>query len=538
MKYLIFVILSVLLILTGCHVKNQTTVTTTLTTEERTSTTENTTTEDLGVTPTKEPILPSVISNNMIFQQHKPIRVWGKAESGVIINVKMIRDKDQEVIYSDKVTTGEDGNWLIEFPALEGSFDKYYFVISDLLHEITINDVVVGEVWVAGGQSNMDVELRYIINGRYYLNTANYEHTRIFYQKLTPFDNNNADFSYFPEFDVQDGQWVKAISGDNVANCSGIGYIFALTLYNELNVPVGIINTSKGGSSIHTWMSREIIDKTSEVKSYVQSIGAYKTPSTWNNWRNNKEFWQQNYNQATAMYNHKIAPLTNLNIKGFVWYQGENDCKVPGYYYYALSALIKDYSEKFRTENLPFAIIQLAPRSDITQDFYPDFLLTQHRVVKDHPETRAIIPIHDVDLTWNYGDYYDRQPVHPLDKVPVGTRAAKAMLTFIYNHEIDYLAPEYTHHELIGNEVHIYFNHADSGLQTKNSNKIKMLQVIKKDGSRVNVDGTVQGNKIIITYNNWDEIQFIAYGYAAMNHDANLFNALDVPVVPFKIKLV
>lgn len=225
MKYLIFVILSVLLILTGCHVKNQTTVTTTLTTEERTSTTENTTTEDLGVTPTKEPILPSVISNNMIFQQHKPIRVWGKAESGVIINVKMIRDKDQEVICSDKVTTGEDGNWLIEFPALEGSFDKYYFVISDLLHEITINDVVVGEVWVAGGQSNMDVELRYIINGRYYLNTANYEHIRIFYQKLTPFDNNNADFSYFPEFDVQDGQWVKAISGDNVANCSGIGYI-------------------------------------------------------------------------------------------------------------------------------------------------------------------------------------------------------------------------------------------------------------------------------------------------------------------------
>jgi len=537
MKYLIIVILSVLILLTGCNLDKNTITTKKATTIKELTTTTETSTEDVGVTPTKEPILPSVISDNMILQQNKPIRVWGKAEPGVIITVKMIRDKDQEIIYNDRITTDAEGNWLVEFASLKGSFDTYHFVISDILHEITVSDVVVGEVWVAGGQSNMDVELRYIINGRYYLNTANYEHLRIFYQKITPFDNNNADFSYYPEFDVQGGYWAKATSGDNVANCSGIGYIYALTLYNHLNMPVGIINSSKGGSSIHTWMSREIIDKTSEVKTYVQSIGAYKTPSTWNNWRKNTAFWEQNYNQASAMYNHKIAPLINYNIKGFIWYQGENDCKVPGYYYYALNALIKDYSEKFRTPELPFAIIQLAPRSDITQDWYPDFLLTQHRVVKDNPETRAIIPIHDVDLTWNYGDYYDRQPVHPLDKAPVGTRTAKAMLTLIYQYSTDYLAPEYTHHEIVDSEVHLYFNHAEAGLKTKGSSKIKMLQVIKKNGTRVDVTGVIDGNKVIINYDNLAEVQYIAYGYAAMNHDANLFNKLDVPVVPFKIKL-
>jgi hypothetical protein len=402
---------------------------------------------------------------------------------------------------------------------------------------VVLEDVMVGEVWLTSGQSNMQLNLQYIIDGQKYMDEATNPNIRIFYQDHIPAEEGKCDagFSYTPMFDVYNGFWEKANSASNIASCSGIGYTFGLDLYEKLKTlgqetPIAIINSSTGSSSIHTWISRETAENTVKVKEFLLKKNRLKIESDWNGEKECK------FNQVSVLYNHKIAPLINLYMRGVLWYQGENDVGEEDYQEYyraAMGALIKQWgSDKV------FILCQLAPfEYQCSPNALPGIRECFVDVCKEFPETTAVIPIHDIDLTWDYGTFGYKHPIHPLTKLPVGKRMAQVAMALAYGEDREYnLPPVYESMKIIDNRILIRFKNVGSGLKIKEGNsQVKGFEI--SGGERM-----FRPAKAIIIGKNTVELSneevalpvFASYGFIAMNNFINLFNSMDLPALPFR----
>jgi sialate O-acetylesterase len=380
-------------------------------------------------------LIPSVLSDGMVLQQQMPIRLWGMAEIGQTVVVELTRSDEAGVCRSGKACADADGTWLIELESMEASFTPLSIRISAGGEQIVIRDVLIGEVWLASGQSNMHLPLQNIIGAEKLLAEAQNGRIRMFCQE-------HLGKEYFPEprFDVAGGQWIGGDRPDllRLSETSGIGYTFALKLFEALNrnggeIPVAVMNAATGATSIHAWLSG--------AKTHSDPTLEARYPREWVRERQGMSF-----NQATAQFNHKVAPLANLSIRGFVWSQGENDvggADAALYYRRALVGLIDDWRDQFRNAKAPFIVAQLAPH------VYWDDLGTlagmrqaQIEACAERDRTVAI-PIHDLPLTWNVGPFLYKAPVHPLDKMPAGERMARAARALAYGEAIEYTGPTY-----------------------------------------------------------------------------------------------
>lgn len=564
-------------VLVGCHSVETTTLTTT---EQSTTTTTTTTTttsipqtistvnttrdqttnialdfdlESLSYQePSKQFSLHSMISNNVIFQQEKEIHIFGEAEPGTLILVKLTKDSNQTNYLTNYVLVPDDGKWIVTLPSLIASYDTYTLTISDTIHETYITNCLIGEVWLISGQSNMELKVTEMDLGYELFKDVNEEYIRIFNQTRL---DNNSNFSYTPTYDVRNGNWKIANSYNNISNCSGIGFSFAFrTLYTFIQqgkqVPIAIINTPIGGSQIHSWLPREEVQNSSILTTYVNSKGYETNTSGWNG-----HGWN-NHNQVSANFNEKIAPLTNFNIRGVAWYQGESD---PVYQenVLAIKALIDSWSKSFNKSNelLYFALIQIAPYDgadpllgNSTNNYwytgFADQRRAQFEVAMDskYSEKVIIVPIYDIDLKWDVPStqFLWADPVHPIVKLPVGQRLSKIVMSFVYLHDEDNLAPIIDTLTVGSDWITITFKNVGDGLKLfkESSSGVTTVEVIQNNGLRVSVSATIiSTNQIVISNLNISEVKYVCYSNFSRNELSNLSNSNLIPAIPFVINI-
>ena len=308
----------------------------------------------------------------MVLQHSKPVRVYGVTVNGGDIEGTLL-DKDKKIIQSVKMKANVDRSFVIEFNPVAPSFDSYEIIIKNSNEEIKLTDVLFGEVFISAGQSNMEYVLDNIVGGPELISKANNPYIRFYNAMIWPYGWGVHDYPYNGQINVQGGSWIKGNIKSKLHSLSAISYVVADELFNKMNIPIAVLSVAVGGTHIESWLPRGAIDKNTELKREMFNQNRYVTDVNWN------KQGEYNHEQTGALYNIKIAPLANLNIKGVLWLQGESnfvDKQPSDYYKMAMSELISSYTNVFkRSDDNPvyFIYSHIAPMNYGSS--YPDYLL-------------------------------------------------------------------------------------------------------------------------------------------------------------------
>jgi sialate O-acetylesterase len=487
-----------------------------------------------------------------VLQQGKPIRVFGKGTPGSIALAKLVKDSDPAVSSQNYAIVNQFGNYVMELDSFVASFETYTLTVSDTVHEIKISDLLIGEVWIAGGQSNMAIKVSEMNEGSSTMAAASNNQIRIFFQEV---GNDNGEYPTTPATDVRNGSWKTADLSSSIAECSAIGYSFATELFRllkeeRLSVPVAIINTAKGGSKIQSWLPRAAMLANAVFKNYVQGQGYTfdEEPYSSTDWTN--------YNRPSALYNTKIAPLFQFQIKGVLWYQGESDANYNATMI-ALPLLIDTWSAGFNQndELLDFVFVQIAPYDgadpllgESSQNYsfttFPAHRQAQLDVVRmtKYASHACIVPIYDISLVWQApsSQFLWTDPIHPLTKIPVGQRCGKVAYSKYYYGVVDFEAPMVESFVYDATSITITFSHVARGLALfKNpSLGVTTVEIFHKNGIREYVTCSIlDANRIQIQGIDTSDVNYFAYSYLTRNESSNLGSSFGTPAIPFKIKL-
>ncbi|MDE0735688.1 MAG: hypothetical protein OSB47_07685 [Pirellulaceae bacterium] len=398
--------------------------------------------------------LPNIFGDHMVLQQDKPIHVWGWETAGAKISVNWAGQ-------TKATTSNQDGQWSVHFDPVKASFSGRKLLITSGKQSLAFADILVGEVWLCGGQSNMEWTLRSTRDADLEIESADYRAIRFIrlpkIAKLEP----QQDFPVEnPEHPV--GNWRLATS-EQVENCTGVGYYFARRLHRHLKVPIGLIDTSWGGTMAQHWVSRETLTPVPEMKPYLDQFaeklkawrdgggdeGAKKRYQadlkTWETKlaearakkerlprKPNANAYQDpaNQGQPAGMYNGLITPLAPFTLRGVVFYQGENNSFAESWkpFHRTFPAVISDWRKAFNNPEMPFAIIQIAgwsTRRSMTYD------MNHHtNVIREIQfDTWQKTPGTGLIVTF---DTNSNGSIHPQRKLPIGERTARWALAEVY----------------------------------------------------------------------------------------------------------
>ncbi|WP_440876586.1 sialate O-acetylesterase [Thalassotalea sp. PLHSN55] len=519
----------------------------------------------IAYTPASQDItLHSLMASNAIFQQQKPIRVFGQAQANTVVAVKLIKDSDGSEAGKGYTVVPESGEWQISLPALSASYESYTLVVADDAQEYLLENILIGEVWVMSGQSNMELKVSQMEGGEELMASIDEANIRIFHQAVSM---GNANFPFEPQFDVLDGKWTIANSPGGVQDSSAIGLVFAQKtlaafLARGENVPVGILNAHRGGSKIQAWLPRDVAKNALEISNYITAQqnqyidNKFFTVDDQADW--NSHDWD-NYVQTSALFNQKLAPLTHFNVKGVAWYQGESD-PVREANVYNLKALIDSWSALFNDsdELLDFALIQLAPYNgqdpmlDEPTNYgqylgFADHRLAQLDVISDlkYADKVRLIPIYDVGLQWETDEsiFQWKDPIHPLDKAPVGERLANMLFHSVYQDDDQFLAPVFNDLVVSDDAIIANFNRSGEGLTLfKNQESgVDTVRISNRIGQTKTVPATivntssiaVSADDIAALGMDINSVSQLSYGYLSRNENSNLASSVGTPVLPF-----
>lgn len=480
--------------------------------------------------------LGSPFTDHMVLQRDLPAPIWGTADPGEKIVVKFAGQKKS-------ATTDAAGHWRVTLNSLRTSATGRELVVSPAswkskTESLKLTDVLVGEVWLASGQSNMDftvakTEKYYfagVINEAEEVDAANYPLIRMFTGEWTR--------SYEPQASVA-GNW-KICTPENVREFSAIGYFFARDLQKELNVPVGIVTLTYGASCSQAWIRREAIAANPKLKPVLDEFDAkvksYVPPS-----EDEMKVWQvaadeakaakkkapgkpkpdptQDQHNPTVMYNGMIAPFVGYAIRGVIWYQGESITPPRELFPLWNETLIADWRQLWGRE-LPFYFCQLAA----------------HDGKGDIPQVRAWqaealkLPATGMAVTIDVGDEKD---VHPHNKEPVGNRLARLALANIHGQKIEPSGPVYQYMTLQGAAIRLVFSHLGGGLVAKDG-PLKTFEIAGADGKFVPAEAVIDKDAVIVR--SAAVMAPVAVRYAWSNYPlgCNLTNAAGLPAAPFR----
>ncbi len=459
--------------------------------------------------------LPEVLSDNMVLQGNKEIRIWGWADSGERIKVSFngqIR----------KVKTAKNGEWTVTLdPEKYGG--PYILRIEGKDHAIELNNILIGDVWFCSGQSNMVWSVSGSKDAEEEIASAKYTEIRSF--------NVGRKVAFEPATEIH-GQW-QVCSPETVGSFSAVAYFFARKLFQETNIPIGIINASWGGTEIEPWISgKSFAALPYELKDHYNYIpenspdsmkiklatGAVEAGKV-----------QPNL-YPSILYNGMVSPVVNMPIKGVIWYQGENNAHAErsGDYYSLFPCLIRDWRAQWGYE-FPFYWVQLAnykPESTLpVESHWAELRDAQHHTLSV-PNTGEAVTI----------DIGEANDIHPRNKQDVGLRLALIALNKTYGQEVVYSGPVYKSMIITGNKITLDFDHTGSGLMVKN--KYSYLQgfaIAGADKRFVWAKAYINKNNQVVVYN--DEIAspvFVRYAWSDNPGDANLYNREGLPASPFQ----
>ena len=479
----------------------------------------------------------SLISDNMVLQRNIAVPLWGKAIGSKIVVIEFNGQKKQVDV--------ADGKWIIILdPMKESSLPLEMHIKTDK-DEIILHNILIGDVWLAGGQSNMERQLgprppqKPLVNWESEAAQANYPSIREF---SMPHNSNR-----LIPVETINSKWLVCDS-QNVKSFSAVGYYFAKNLQKNINIPIGIIHSSLGGTAVQKWMSKESLTNNAEFKSviddYTSAIANY--PFALKSFHKNKDSLYKKWTLDSAiaiksnktlprkpstpidpelsgdcggLYQTMIEPLISYAIKGVIWYQGEANVSNPSLYRKLFPALIEDWRAKWMIGDFPFLFVQLAPYKTNTPEIREVQLLTSEKI----PNTGMVVTI----------DCGDTADVHPPFKNVVGERLALAARALVYKEKrLEYSGPIYKTYKIKSGKIKISFTHIGKGLVQKGS-ELNGFTITENGKEFVKAKAKIEHNKVIVFADGINNPLAVRYAFSN-NAEGNLFNENGLPASPFR----
>ena len=395
--------------------------------------------------------LHSFLQDGMVIQQNQPFRLWGKASAAhVKITAKPSWTRQEYTCKADA-----SGTWVLEIPVPAAPSDgaPQSIRLSTPLQTTSLRDLLIGEVWVLGGQSNMAFALGQALDAPAEISAANYPGIRFF--TVQPSNEARPIFDWREEMPEPYGKWYSTSPATAGAQ-SAVGYYFGLMLHRELGVPVGLVNTSYGGATAQAYTPLEALKADSRLKTtFVDPYAA-----------------DPNMNvlvRPAELYNSMVHPLLPLSTRGVVWYQGEGNWGNYDIYPLLMKTLVGEWRRNFANERMPFYYVQIAPwgfgQNTASQEwFYTQGVHIGYAYMREAQAlTREQVSNSGMAVTMDVGDPDD---IHPTNKRPVGERLARLALNQTYGRsEVACLGPRYNSLKVENGVVKLLFDNAD-GLKT------------------------------------------------------------------------
>jgi len=473
----------------------------------------------------------SLFSKNMVLQRGVPVPVWGTANDGEKVTVEFMGQKVS--------TVAKDGKWLVKLKALKVNSKPTAMTISGE-NTITIENILVGEVWVCSGQSNMEVSISSkaplpITNVKEEIAAANYPEIRQYHIAKKGSDTlvNDANTN-----------WVVCDT-TTVKDFTAVGYFFGRDLYKSLKVPIGLLFTAWGGTPAENWTTRASMEANPELKTLVEAYEKAKKyyPQALDSFNRNKATIMAKWAADTlgasiahkkiplrptaprnpeggagGLYNAMINPLIPYAIKGVIWYQGESNASRAKQYLTLFPTMITDWRRNWNQDKFPFLFVQIAPHIAMTPEIREAQLLTLGKV-----SNTAMAVITDCGDSIN---------IHPAFKQPVGNRLSLAARALAYGEKLEYSGPLYKGFEVKGNTIEISFTHVGKGLMAKDG-ALKGFTITADGKKFVPATGEIKGDKVIISSPEVATPTAARYGWSTFQR-VNLFNEDGLPASPFR----
>jgi len=478
--------------------------------------------------------LPSVIGDNMVLQWGKKVSIWGWARPGEEVMVGVSWNSMRWAVKAD-----EEGKWSFKMnpPKIGG---PYEMTISGK-NVIKIKNIMVGEVWVCSGQSNMQWSVQASNNAKEEIAAADYPDIRLFSVKRA--------IALEPQSDCE-GSWSEC-SPETVPGFTAGGYFVGRKLYKELDIPIGLIHTSWGGTPSEAWTRRgaleEVPDAAPILKRFDDAVANY--PQIKKEHEQKLVEWKEAAEKAKAegkrvpgrprtpygpehphgvasLYNAMIAPLIPYGINGAIWYQGESNAGRAYQYRKIFPAMISNWREDWGQGDFSFLFVQLANYLDTKPEPVESAwaeLREAQLMTLDLPNTGMAVII----------DIGEAKDIHPKNKQDVGRRLALWPLAKIYGRDLVYSGPLFKRMNIEGNKVVLSFDHVGGGLIAKDGRSLKGFAIAGADRKFVWADAKIDGDKVVVSSNEVSAPVAVRYAWAD-NPVCNLYNAEELPASPFR----
>ncbi|HEX2488979.1 MAG TPA: sialate O-acetylesterase [Blastocatellia bacterium] len=462
--------------------------------------------------------LPSLISDGMVLQQGMAVPLWGWADEGESVTVEF---QKQKVTAATK-----DGKWMVRLKPLKAG-GPFTLTVSGK-NKIELKDVMVGEVWICGGQSNMQWRLNQTDNADAEIAAAKYPMIRLF---TTPRSEIDA-----PAADVKAG-W-KECSPETVATFSAVGYYFGRDLHKARNVPIGLINNAVGGSPAESWTSAGVLNADDEYKQfaaeYPKRMEKYEEAMT--KYKEDAEKAKAENKPAprapgrpwmpSGLYNGMLAPLAPYAIKGVIWYQGESNATRAFQYRRLFPTMIHDWRALWGQGDFPFLFVQLAafgPNSQkLGESDWAELREAQLMTLSASPKTGMALAI----------DVGTIDDIHPRNKQPVGARLALAARAVAYGEKIVHSGPVYQSMKVEGDKAVLSFKHAGGGLEARGG-ELKGFIIAGDDKVWRDAKAEIKGDRVMVSSPEVAKPLAVRYAWAKYP-TCNLYNKEGLPATPFR----
>jgi sialate O-acetylesterase len=453
----------------------------------------------LATTPVAAAVkLPSIFADHMVLQRDTPIAVWGTADPGEAITVKLGGA-------SVSGAAGSDGRFALKLPAIAAGGPHTLTV-----NAIEVKDVLVGEVWVCSGQSNMEWPVGAAQDPEKEAAAANYPKLRHFAVKKAIASEPLADAP---------GAWAVC-APDTVGAFTAVGYFFGRELLADLDVPIGLVHTSWGGTAAEAWTSRAALTADADLKPLVERWDAAIAKDA---------KAAENPNRVSSLYNAMLAPIAPYAIRGAIWYQGESNASRAFQYRKLFSTMIQDWRQRFGRGDFPFLFVQLANFTPAL----PEPAESDWAELREAQTMTLALPNTAMAVTIDIGDAAD---IHPRNKQEVGRRLALAARAMTYGRKVPFSGPMYQSMAVEGDAIRVRFAHADGGLAARDGAPLRGFAIAGPDKKFVWADETkIDGASVVVRSAKVAQPVAVRYAWANNPEGCNLVNADGkLPASPFR----
>ncbi len=473
--------------------------------------------------------LPAVLADHMVLQRGVPVHVWGHATPGEAVSVTF-REATASAV------AGDIGSWSVYLPPSDPG-GPYEMTVKGA-NTIQLRDILIGDVWVASGQSNMEFTLKEAMNGGAEIGAANYPRIRLLHVQ-----NSVADH---PLDDVALKHPWRPCSPETIADFSAVAYFFGRDLYQKSSVPIGLIDSSWGGTPADSWTSLRAIASDASLMPVFAEWAKMTDQLTLVRQRRAKQLaaWEQAVARAksegktppsrpwqandsgewgpSTLYNAMIAPLTPYPIRGAIWYQGESNASIERAPLYArlFGTMIQDWRRAWGVGDFPFLFVQLANFRTGSNARWPELREAQQQTLALANTGMAV--------TIDIGNPTD---IHPKNKQDVGRRLALAARA-LDGEKIEYSGPMFRLAVPEGPAMRVWFDHTGSGLTAKGG-ALTGFEIAGADRAFVPAAAHIDGNTVVVSSASVPAPAYVRYAWKD-DPACNLYNAEGLPASPFR----